>query len=311
MRIIDRIIPPRYPQLVQLDRVYNGDDPADVLILGDSVMERVARDDTDTRTLGQMIADGLKPEHSSVVISNTGYQPSIYYPLLLALSVMEHRPKVVVYPINLRCFSPQWDLHPAWQYYREMRVIWQYIATRKIGRVKRVGTYYMDAYRDTCVAYPSSVLKTVGEFLDIINTKSVNAEQGKYRKKEIFTFHYMHPLVPALGKLQAIQASMSWARSNDVNVLAYVTPINVQAGERFVGPAFRSQVAANLHVLGDAIDHYRDKYTMRIFDWSTEFDSSIDSSHFFDADLSTEHLNQRGRHELGAMVASEARNLLE
>ena len=301
MKIIDQFIHHRYSKLVLLDHVYNGNKPADVLILGDSVMERVAREDTDRRSLGQMIGDGLKPDHSSLVLSGTGYHPWVYYDLLLALSWMRHRPKVVVYPINLRCFSPQWDLNPAWWYNDVHQIIVHYYWSGSVGRVltRKPSRDALVTFRGTRVVYPTSILKTVGEFLDAIAKKPTSAEEARLRKETIFTFHYMYPIENRSDKVLAIKASLRLAREFGMNVLAYITPINFIAGKNFAGPAFRSQIASNIGILSEAIKPHSG------IDWSRIFGPGL----FFSEDLATEHINQDGRQELSSRIIQEIKNI--
>jgi len=271
------------------------------------VMERVARQDTDKRSLGEMIHDGLKQDgYSTTVLSGTGYHPDIFYHLIKALSCMKHHPRLIVYPVNLRCFSPQWHLNPAWQYHDEIRAIERYQDEKCIVRVKHVSRDKMQDFRNSIVEYPAINLKTVGSFLDTIAAPPVLDGEEQARKKILFIFHYMHPLVPWHQKLVAITMSLFWARKLGMKVLLYLTPVNDQAGVRFVGSKFYSQVNANVEVVGSAVDTCLETGLVRWCDWSTSFDSD----QFFYPDLATEHLAQAGRLDLASRIIKSAVNFI-
>jgi hypothetical protein len=113
--------------------------------------------------------------------------------------------------------------------------------------------------------------------------------------------------VPGNRKIRDIQRFLTLARELDVKVMVYTTPINFQSGERFAGPAFRSQVDANIAVLNGSFEPYMDTNHARVFDWSR----SIDSALFFGEDHATEHLNQNGRQEISGRVTKGVRGFLE
>jgi len=265
-------------------------------------MKRVAQEDTDKRNLGRIILDKLG---TGSVLSNSAYNPLVYYNHLLALFSTNHMPKMIVFPINLRCFSPQWDMNPKWQFDDEIQHIRRSIGRRFywcLSAKKKYATKKdMIEFRNNAIDYPSSCLKTVGEFLDIVNSKPCDIEQKFLRKKEIFVFHYMHPLVKEHRKMQAIGRSLRLLQKTNTKVLFYITPINVHGGERFVGSAFRSQVDANIAVLNSIFEPYLNDESVQYFDWSKLFDSDL----FFNEDLATEHLNQYGRKKLARRIVKE------
>ncbi len=115
-----KIIP--YAELQKLMKCFNGDNEFPlVLYFGDLVVERISRDDLNQSTLGEMVTEDLK-DIPTCYISHSSYNPKIYYYLLSALEKMKGYPKVVILPVNLRCFSPQWDLNPQWQFEDEIRL---------------------------------------------------------------------------------------------------------------------------------------------------------------------------------------------
>ncbi len=65
----------------------------------------------------------------------------------------------------------------------------------------------------------------------------------------MLTYHYMFNLKPDHRKLDSMVAVAELPAEHDVDVIFYITPVNVEQGERFLGPAFRERFADNLRVV--------------------------------------------------------------
>ena len=119
-----------YPCLVKV--IDAGACPLDCLVFGDSVMVRVSNHDFDRRALGDMIYDRLAPSRV-VVIARSAYHPLIFELLLKVVQTQPFGPaQAIVLPINIRCFSPQWNFHPAWQLNEEQRAIQNHLRSGRI-----------------------------------------------------------------------------------------------------------------------------------------------------------------------------------
>ena len=119
-----------FPALEQLSLLYDSArEPSEVLCVGDSVLERVSRYDNDKRNLGQMLKEQLGDRFRCDVISQTAYSIKTFYPLLSALQKMRSSPRVIIIPVNIRSFSPQWFNNPVWQYEKEIEAINRYLGS--------------------------------------------------------------------------------------------------------------------------------------------------------------------------------------
>ncbi len=82
-------------------------------------------------------------------------------------------------------------------------------------------------------------------------------------------------------------------------MLCYITPVNVEAGERFVGPEFKRLLQKNVSLTAGRLQQAGgDK--IRIHDWSMCFGSD----RFTFAEDRTEHLDQYGRMQLTRMIVT-------
>ena len=308
-----RLLPPLYPCLVQLDKKFNQKASSpEILYLGDSVVERTSKTDEDIRSLGDMVVDALSPKLSCVTISHSAYHPLVYYNLVAAVESMTRFPMVVILPINMRCFSPQWDLQPYWQFDEEIQILKNYqgSAGKKIGRLRsrkqeEIPLREIKTFNGTIVNYPLSELDRIGQFVNLIDSRPHEDDKAFQRKREIFIFHYTYPLSSEHRKIFALRETIRLLHRMDVSVFAYLTPINVQAGERFAGSGFKNQLEKNVQIIKDLVKTHMWP-GMQFADWS----SSFDSREFLSEDLATEHLNQSGRQKLSSWIVYGVFSLL-
>lgn len=274
----------------------------DVLLFGDSVMERVSRHDADRRDLGNMVAAAL-PALRVLRISHSAFNPAIYAPLARVVARCPRVPSLTVLPVNLRCFSPQWDLHPAWQFTQEIRSIetWLDDPTRPLAAIEdiRETPGFFAAYDAQPVDYPLSKLKTVGEFRATVRETPREEAAKDARAREIFVFHYTHALTPAHRRLEALKMAVETLRGAGSRVLLYLTPVNHEAGVRLVSDAFLKSLRHNVKVLQTKMADA----DVALYDWSVR----MPADRFFHEDLATEHLNDLGRAELAALIADAVR----
>ncbi len=269
------------------------------LIFGDSVVERVSRDDDDQRTLGQMLVDRLAGETNAVYLSHSAYHPEVHYYLLRAIVTrMRARPKVLVVPVNLRCFSPQWMYEPQWQFLEEIDVLKRFIDGQPLGRVRDIRN--LEERRRHAharsVQYPLSELRRVEDFKAVIAVQPDVPDFAFERKRTIFIFHYLHSLTSENPRLRSLVQLTALAQDVGIRLYLYSTPINFQAGERYVGKGFSDTLMEQTALIKASVSQYPVTFD--------DFTLALSSAYFFDADLATEHLNQSGRLWLSDQVAS-------
>lgn len=298
--------PKPYPQLAKLVRNYDSRWKApQILYLGDSVVERISWNDKDKRTLDRMIAAYLNGRRRFLCISHSAYHLQVYYHLLQVLKCTRQKPKIVILPINMRSFSPQWDWHPAWQFAEEIDVLKKYVMTdeRKIPNLKNntdsFAVFEMETRME--VNYPGTRLNRIGQFQDVIKSNPLTEAEKQYRKEQIYIFHYLHPLNPSHPKVSFLGRILELLHELNIGALVYITPINSQGGERFVGAGFLDLVRANAAVIRSAVTPFLEDDRVRFLDLG----EALSSDYFFHVDEATEHLNQYGRDQLAKVIATE------
>lgn len=286
-----------YPELSTLLETFNdkNDRPPDVLYFGDSVLLRVSRDDINKNTLDQFVADEIGDRCTVLSVAHTAYHMLVYKGFIRILKQTISKPKIVILPINLRSFSPQWDFHPAWQFRDEIKVLNRYDVMSSIDirpyDELRVKPALLKLYDAIWINYPVVGFKLVGYFRRLIKFVPESDAQRKFRLKNIFIFHYLHLLVSNHPKLVALSECIELLHDMDIKTVVYITPINWQAGEKYVGAEFVEKIKSNVKCVLDIVSASLNKDTLSFFDFSMLLDSDC----FFSEDNATEHLNQKGR----------------
>lgn len=274
-----------------------------VLILGDSVSERISQNDKDVRSLAQMLKEKISEDFSVEYITHSAYNSMIYYYIFLALKVLKNKPRIIIFPINIRSFSPQWDLHPLWQFNDEISAIQKYIKKRKEISFEHDNNKYikfMDykKYDNIKINYPNISLKSISEFRKIISIKPQTQSEIFSRFKHIFIFHYMFKLTEHNRKIIFLRRIVKLLSSMNIKYYLYFTPINYKAGERLIGKKFINGLNKNLIFIKNTLMEFNNYPQGYISDHSL----ILSSNYFFHKYNSTEHLNEKGRQILADKV---------
>ncbi len=283
--------------------------PPAVLFFGDSVAERTSRDDQDIRTLSEFVKANLEDKFEVASISYSAFNIKIFYYFIKALEKMKNRPQTVILPINMRSFSPQWDLEPSWQFSHEIDCINSFITdqeqtTFNIER-ESISTEEYNAFDSLSVKYPLSPLDKIGQFRLLINAKPATDEQRKFRLSQIFIFHYNYPLSIDHPKISFLEKALELLNRMNISVFTYITPINIESGIKYVGNEFSESIDSNIKVVKTVIKKHQAKGNISFIDCS----KILTPDHFFHEDTLTEHLNEAGRKKLAALITSPVLDL--
>lgn len=291
---------------------HTGTNPPKVLLLGDSVAERVSWNDYDDRTLAELVINTLKNQTDVAAISYGGFTLDVFYYLVLALEKMKYKPELVVLPINMRNFSPQWDLEPTWQFKHEVEQIKRFISDPSLipsmEQVQRetISPEIFNVFDATPVEFSLSPLDRIAQFRLLINATPTTEEQRKFRLQQIFIFHYAYRLMRNHRKIMALENILKLLQHKRIPCLVYITPLNIDAGVRLVGEEFSTVLRENVRMVSSVVGEYLADERSVFMDWS----ETMRSESFFHADNATEHLNESGRKMLAESIAGEVSGLM-
>lgn len=271
--------------------------PIDLLLLGDSVTERVSNKDQDTRPLYAMVADAITRDTNYYHISHSAYYMDIYHLYVELLIATNRKPKMIIMPINLRNFSPQWDYNPMFQNISHIAMLFDMLKQHNISPDGRLYGNDMSIwqYVNAKVNFIGSDYDRVWHFLRIIASKPKSAQGKIERRKNIFTFHYMNAVNIDDRKISHLADIIRLCGSNDIKLLIYFTPINYEAGAKYIGSDFTANLKTNVAMMTtQALSAVGDTVHAKLIDLST----LLTSEYFFNPDETTEHLADIGRNAL-------------
>ncbi|MBN2393700.1 MAG: hypothetical protein JXR84_23410, partial [Anaerolineae bacterium] len=290
-------------EIVQFDRYL--EQGVDVLYLGDSTLLLPFGE----VTTGEILQE-LLPDRRIGQVAHPAYGLDLFYDYAAYVDRHGGWPTTLVLPINLRSFSAAWDMRPAFQFEKESKILalglpWARLFFRpldvfgffrpSISQQDFLNTPVYDG--DVRVGYVRDFEMLAAD--EILQEGSENAyREVKLEDEEtaqaVLTYHYMFNLEPDHRKLDSMVAVAELAARHDVNVIFYITPINVEQGERFLGPAFRERFAANIQVVLSALEAVSP-------DNVTLLNLAFDLPAFDFTDL--EHLTETGKEYVAEQIA--------
>jgi hypothetical protein len=223
----------------------------DIVYFGDSSNASVAEADVDRRPIAACLADSFG---ASRVCSLDGpaYHAEVYEACIDLLLRRGLHPQAVIIPINLRSLSPEWHLRPEYQFTKLKRELdyADHLLYRAASPLIDFLRIYDDepisrtAFEKSPVYCGTEVMGCVREFE---NPSYEHVTPEATRNK--FIFHYMYELQPEHDKLAAFVRIAQKLRDARITAVFYITPIDVETGERFLPGQFREQVTANIGVI--------------------------------------------------------------
>jgi hypothetical protein len=260
---------------------------APVVFFGDSVAGRIAHDDVDQRTLGDMLADELGGDLRW--IWHSAYHVEMYLELYRALLRLGAPPERLLVSFNLRGLSPQWHLTPSYAHRDHHAAIRHHPApAAPVPPPPRLEGWRR---RRTPIGSPLLPGWTIGKAEKVRAKKQgLSDAQRDERTRVLFAFHYGVPVTADHPRLQALRELAALTAANGTTFDWYVAPVNVAAAAQFGGQPLLDIIRSNIELVG-----------------GTDLSESVDREDFFKPDSSTEHLNERGRKKLASRMADLVR----
>lgn len=284
----------KYPELFKLLFKFSYFKKYNVLFVGDSVAERISNLDKDKRTLAGMLNNNFSGKDKMLSISHSAYNLRMYDSLLQCFKILKYRPKAVIVPINIRSFSPQWCMEPDWKFEKELDIINSFLSDNIQG------FDYKFEFLDTNVKFALTTFTQRKQFKDVIDIKGKDEASDLFRKKLIFIYHYTYQLNQQHELLKYFTNIINLARTLNIKLFFYVTPINYQAGLDLVGESFLKIVRSNLNIIRDIF--LSEAHSGVHFENYLEL---LPKDNFFNEDSPTEHLNQIGRKILANTIYTD------
>jgi hypothetical protein len=228
----------------------------DIIYFGDSTLYTVGRGDKDKRDLGRMAADML-PQYSMGEISHAAYHIELYLEYCRYIVKQKYHPSIIIIPINMRSFSPDWDMRPQYQFERE-KIILKGGLLKHLVLVfyKPLRVFKYDFYTLTREEFLNTPVfngtRRVGVISDF-NHKGYLKHSESNMKNKILLF-YMYSLTRQHRKVKSLGETVRILSRNNIRALFYITPIDYETGEKYFPGQFTQRLKENVQLIRSVLE---------------------------------------------------------
>jgi len=289
----------KYELLEKFVDAYTENLSPELLVFGDSVSIRYANDEKCRLTFDGILSRRFNGKNKFLIVSGSGYHSALYEQYCRLLSKLSGRPKVVVMPINLRSFSPTWDLDPLYQYSEQVNLIKTFDLSNKSYDLPFSPVSAASAHNDGVIAMQGVPIDTLNEFKDIAAKSPAYATKEWFDRLEmLFRCHYMYSIDMQHRKIKSYGCALQELGKLKIPVFLYFTPINYESGVEFCGEEFVDVAKEMISKIENELrcayvrsrsDNNEDQIT--IDNYAFNFSKRI----FFTNHNATEHLRYDGR----------------
>ncbi len=281
----------------------------DILYFGDSTVWYPRG----TQTTPQMVQEYLT-DRTVGELSHAAYNLDLYLHYiqhLVRYSVThDYRPELVIIPINMHSFAAEWDQRPEYQFTEEKRVLDYGIAwSRWFGRPYNIFGGYdspvtSEEFFNTDVYSNTTAVGKVAEFEEALgNARLEEKENARFVYYQTLPeegliantliYYYMAPLTPEHRKVQAMLQIISLLQEQKIGILFYITPVDTELGDVYLGASFQQRFTANKEVVLTLLNAHN----------VPVLDLSYDLEPFYFSD--TEHLQQDGKRYIAEQLVAQ------
>ena len=260
-----------------------------ILYLGDSVVHGFGPHDTDHTTLAQMLGLLVSPR-SVKDLSHGAYEMRVFDAYVSYIAQSGYRPSAIIIPINLRSFGPAKDREPVYQFAKETFILTTRIPFaeyfyRPLAIFRVINLYPISTaeHLATPLYWGDTLVGHVSDYARIEPLENPTDDEVR----NFMIYEHLYPLKPGDRNVVALEHLAETARNNNLNVVFYVTPIDYERGNRYVGKEFAMTISADARMLCEIV---------RKKDFSClDLSESLPSSYFLDSALIDVHLKTKGR----------------
>jgi hypothetical protein len=229
-------------------------DGIDIINFGDSVLRDVHPDDVDKRYIPDML-QSLLLDYRLASVDHFAYHPDIYADFCEYIARQKSRPQLVIVPVNMRSFSPTWDLRPRYHFIKEKQIL---ACDRPVLEAFAKPLFVLKAFDLQPIIYPEYINTPVyydGEQVGICRDYD-NPDYKEYSDEHIknkILYRYMLPLSAEHRKVMSLARIARVLKQNGVKVIFYATPIDHQACKEHWGDEFTRHYNENIEVVRKAL----------------------------------------------------------
>lgn len=305
--LLASIFVPKTPQKVRKLNFYLSNH-TDIIYLGDSTIHHYSKKDSNQDAISDFIQE-MFPTYSIGRVSAAAYHMGLFLEIVKYIIHHEYSPKVIIIPINLRSFSPEWDMKPEYQFEKEKLFLKLSIYNlffafyRPLAVFSNLRPITQDDYENTLVFNGHEYVGKVREF---DNPSYRHYSEQHVRNKLIF--NYMYVLTKGHRKIASMKEIVKLTRDSGIELIFYITPIDYQTGEEYLGKSFYQRVTQNVDVIRSLLAREGVDVIDLSFDINTEcFTWGVDpNDHLYP----NEHLKEHGRKRIAEQLVKRLSQIL-
>lgn len=258
-----------------------------ILYFGDSTIKYSSPKDINKSSISEILTN-LESSYSIGDVSSPAYQLKVFEAMLNYISNSSDKPGAIIVPINLRSFSPSWDMAPDNQFENEIFFLNHHFLSyfsKPLNILRAIKTEIItdEAFITTPVYYKQKKIGTVKDFIDKEDSSLLREDILKNK----YIFYYMYNLDENHRLIKSLKKMIETADKLDIKLYPYITPIDFEDGTKYVGLDFIDQTKINTEKICTILKINNLPCLNLTFDLNSDY---------FDFDESpNEHLNERGR----------------
>ena len=266
-----------------------------VIYFGDSVLQYTDVSDTDKSGVVKMLSK-INPSVTIADMSFSAYDAGVYEAMMKYISRSPYKPEAIIIPIGLRSFSPEWDSRPVYQFEKQKFILsapplladfWRPLAIFGVIKENPISD---QQFFNTPVYYEKTQIGAVLYFENDELFASTSPENIRNK----YVYSYMGSLSPDHRKLKSLENLLDSAKEQGITVYVYITPLDYEGGQEFVGPDFMVQTKVNVDLICSIV------LAKNVPCLNLAF--SLGSEYFSHPVYPSEHLRQAGRQFIAEKV---------
>jgi len=273
-----------------------------IVFFSDSVMKAAAECEKNKSGIDDILKQKIKIE--IVSINHGAYSAIVYKSYIKHLKDAD----MIIVPINMRSFSEEWFDNPPYKFYEKQiassilnlnfleayRTLYELKTTNELKYLKSpiyrngeiIGT--VDKLRRNGIEPRKNLYCEEKSFYN--NPKYLSILANKYR------FHYMYELKNSHEMFKYLKKIIEFCKSNNLKILFYITPINMEYGKIIVGDEFIDVVKNNIKLLKNFLSTNQARYL--------DLSNVVRGENFIDHENVCEHLDYTGREIVANAIAN-------
>lgn len=280
----------------------------EILYFGDSTSTFIHPTDADRGNIGDMLVV-LLPGYRLGILTSPAHNPEVYVAEATYIERFNKQLKAFIVPINMRVFSPEWDRRPVFQFVNYKASLLYagtpvYPFLRFLIALKAFDPNPISQEEfDTTPVYSGNTV--IGKLIDFESIKY--QPYSDENMKRIINYFYMAQLQSDNRQLSALVQLADLMKHTGTKLIFYITPIDYQTGEQYLGSAFTRQLEANTRVIKTTLAGHG----VTVLDWSLNLESPYFGWKNTEYLYINEHLNDKGRLWVAKHIVDEVKKLFQ